>query len=976
MTLITRSISIYKRATQIVVPFCFILTGLSAQEEAESSDDVFEFSPFVVSGDSDGYLASSTMAGSRMKTSLKDVSSPVTVLTADFLDDIDATDINEALRFVPSVDDDNRGYNSLVNNPVSTRVRGFTQVFQSQNFFDSRVATDVYNTERIEVNRGPNAILFGVGAPGGLFTATTKNASFSENFGSSQSRFDTFDSWRFSVDYNQVLIDDKLAVRVAGMKQDKRGPLDPMSNDEERFYLALSSNIVDLENYDLRARYQFEYVNQSNNLGSFFTPVDFVTAWQDAGSPTYSSPDEVPAEERWPDGMQGVWSGSQLTPIMTGANEFSRMIALGNRPMAVQTKISTGQGTRLATPISHPVIPGTDTPIPLDINYQGPRFGTTVDAVTHTLFVEQTFFDKLHTELSYFYQEPDREWDRTNGGQWIFADVLEYFPDGSSNPNVGKLFTEGVIRVQDQHREIEVARLTAGYEWDFRESREWLGRHNLGLLLESSRSLLGLNDYVEVNMASQAHAANLTAGGNRIWRRNYLFNGNGDVFDPSASPGASSYSPLSGTVDNGSVKDPGTQFQTDLANFRIAGSETEIDSWVLSIQSFFLNNRVVTFAGVRGDDLVTNTLDLGAANAVRDRGIYPSWDNFPLVSGGGASLNDETVTWGVIGRILPNVGLFYNSSEVLALGDSRPDLFGNPNPISTGEGWDAGARFELLDGKLVGTITVFDTSQVNVPIYNTLGGQNGSNFNTFLDGLIELQALGSVPDLDYDSRKVTAVLPIDTHDNTANGLEFDITYNPTDNWRIAFKAAKQENTQSNVIEDSVRFANEFIYPLRGQLDGDLVLPTTNNTVDKFFSDLDAEVVREKFSREGVITPRLPEWQWNVVTNYRFTGGALQGFSTGGYIRYVGEKPATALLNADRSFTGEYVYGDERITLGLNIGYRKKISDKITMKLRLNVDNVFDNNDRDLQQANPLTGEIMWNRWTKGRTASLTAGFEF
>ena len=57
-----------------------------AQEDTSSSGDVFELSPFVVdaTGDS-GYYASSTLAGSRLNTSLQDVAASITVVTPELL---------------------------------------------------------------------------------------------------------------------------------------------------------------------------------------------------------------------------------------------------------------------------------------------------------------------------------------------------------------------------------------------------------------------------------------------------------------------------------------------------------------------------------------------------------------------------------------------------------------------------------------------------------------------------------------------------------------------------------------------------------------------------------------------------------------------------------------------------------------------------------------------------------------------------
>src|SRR3954469_10929805 len=57
-----------------------------------------ELSPFEVRTDKDtGYTATSTLAGSRLNTSLRDPPAAISVFTKEFLDDIGAINVTEAL---------------------------------------------------------------------------------------------------------------------------------------------------------------------------------------------------------------------------------------------------------------------------------------------------------------------------------------------------------------------------------------------------------------------------------------------------------------------------------------------------------------------------------------------------------------------------------------------------------------------------------------------------------------------------------------------------------------------------------------------------------------------------------------------------------------------------------------------------------------------------------------------------------------
>src|SRR5262249_40025800 len=83
---------------------------------------------------------------------------------------------------------------------------------------DVQYYRDLYNLERIEVLKGPNAMIFGRGGGGGVLNRVTKEAGFSplqelSLLGGS------FGNKRVTTDINQTLA-DKLAFRLNGMYED------------------------------------------------------------------------------------------------------------------------------------------------------------------------------------------------------------------------------------------------------------------------------------------------------------------------------------------------------------------------------------------------------------------------------------------------------------------------------------------------------------------------------------------------------------------------------------------------------------------------------------------------------------------------------------------------------------------------------------------------------------------------------------
>src|SRR5690242_5429634 len=85
--------------------------ALSAQttdpkkEEDAKEEKVLELSPFEVVGTKDtGYAASSSLAGSRLNTRLKDVASAISVVTPEFMKDTGSTNLQQILVYTTNTE--------------------------------------------------------------------------------------------------------------------------------------------------------------------------------------------------------------------------------------------------------------------------------------------------------------------------------------------------------------------------------------------------------------------------------------------------------------------------------------------------------------------------------------------------------------------------------------------------------------------------------------------------------------------------------------------------------------------------------------------------------------------------------------------------------------------------------------------------------------------------------------------------------
>ncbi len=163
---------------------------LAAQEDSEEKP-VFELSPFEVSSSTDkGYYASNAISGSRINVPIQDIPLTIEVVTSEFIEDTGATDLRSSLKYSAGLllQSQNDAYGAFdnfgaVNNPEaatgdkgesSFKIRGFVLDNTLRNGFRRKHATDTVNIDRIEVVRGPSALLYGVGNFGGIVNYITK----------------------------------------------------------------------------------------------------------------------------------------------------------------------------------------------------------------------------------------------------------------------------------------------------------------------------------------------------------------------------------------------------------------------------------------------------------------------------------------------------------------------------------------------------------------------------------------------------------------------------------------------------------------------------------------------------------------------------------------------------------------------------------------------------------------------------------
>ncbi|MES2579003.1 MAG: TonB-dependent siderophore receptor [Pseudomonadota bacterium] len=157
-----------------------------------------------------GYNAKKSSSSTRTDTELRDTPQSITVIPQDLIKDQSIQSISQAVQYVPGVQaaqgEGNR--DALIFRGNATTGDFFLDGLRD----DVQTYRDIYNTDRIEVLKGPNGMAFGRGGAGGAINRVSKQAGWtpiSELIAS----YGAYDQKRVAADYGQA-INDEIAFRV------------------------------------------------------------------------------------------------------------------------------------------------------------------------------------------------------------------------------------------------------------------------------------------------------------------------------------------------------------------------------------------------------------------------------------------------------------------------------------------------------------------------------------------------------------------------------------------------------------------------------------------------------------------------------------------------------------------------------------------------------------------------------------------
>ncbi|MDO8539556.1 MAG: hypothetical protein Q7S40_03885 [Opitutaceae bacterium] len=1110
-------------AAQVVAP--------DAPRSTPTSDEALVLSPFVVNSDTDiGYQATSTLAGTRLNTPLKDIGASISVYTKNFLDDIGATSSADLLIYATGMEAAGAGGNfsgastdinaTEVGNESqradpqqSSRTRGLAAPNFTRGFFVTSIAFDSYNTDTVTVSRGPNSLLFGVGSPAGVVDTSLIRADVRRNKNKVVMRYGNNDSVRGSVDFNRVLIDRKLAVRIAALHNKEEYNQRPAFEEQKRLYGALT--FEPYKSTSLRAN--FETGRTRANRPITVLPINAISdQWYAAGRPGYDwSFYDDPA--RNPNARTQT-AGSEFMGflISTGSTGGGKITTVFSSPSATEpafafkSSIPSGSGANQVQPaVFHPlvnrdlagdsitfggttnifnfpgaywtganVLPGQLPGLPpAGIKQQGftdfsvfdfrnrmidemSRQGNSFH--TFNIALEQRAWrDRVGIELAYDRQRIDarvrNSFFAQGGNSEIRVDPNVTLPTGEPNPNLGRPFVHYVQTPwRNSFSNRESMRATGYLKYDFKDMgpawSRWLGRHTLTALYEQN-TVEAVNytfSLVTDGPAAQSLNPNPSTDARRPVVIVYLGpsiigNNNPLQLEPIRIPQLRAGPTVAARYfeRSAAASDPGRFIDAPNSLFELnrAGSAQRevIKSQAVVLQSYWWQNQLVTTGGWRRDEdyfakesfaFVSNPADLNDPGKV-----HYGFNDFTFPSRPPPNAAKEILSYSAVLRwpqkllkLPAGFSVYFNESENFTPIGGRVDGYGVPLPSPQGRTKEYGFNVWTFDDKFSARVNWFETGVHGVSFSNAastnslFGGLLGAaeswateaNINPHLAAkaaadvellfspvpanfrqLYGFVVTGTAPNLGVAKSELAG--RGDTTDFNAEGIEFELVYNPTRNWRIMANVANQETVRTN----SLPFLKSHIarmlpvwkqlsgrpngrYPLNWQI-GD-PLPASILT---FGSYIDANVMlpfATALATEGSASAEQRKWRANLVTNYTFDRNAvlglnLKGWSLGGAVRWQDKigigYPSTR--NPDTSVNVDLqhpFYAPAETNVDAWVAYERKIwSDRIGWKINLNVRNIYGDADPIAIGVQPW-GAVATARLAPERRWYLTSTFSF
>jgi outer membrane receptor protein involved in Fe transport len=904
-----------------------------------------QLSVFEVTAEKDlGYAAATAMTGTRTNEKLENLPNSISVMTSEFLQDIAVNDFFDAVEFATNAENTYNG-NGTRGAVLGGRsgnqivIRGMASIRQLRDGFPWYMPQDIYNTERIEVSRGPGGLAYGDVDPGGIINIATKRANWART-AATQVRYDTFGTQRYSIDLNQPLKEQGLALRVNAIHGENENP-----QQRQGMELRGYAGAFRWEPFK-RHRTTIDVTYEHGDLHQGFSHVDLndQTAAYIRGTGT-SALDANPALA----GVQANGVGRRFIAPATGALHFMTLAdgvvynlqasaTAAFRHSVVVTGANVATGTDPQNPNRIPVVAVPQSMVPRYQDWGGPENGLNSVFHAHTIELKHAFSDRINLLLAYNGQQDDTTQVTTFGigstgtgqnNRAVFIDVNPEIPDPADPTRTRLIRNPRFEQYYVLHNPITI--------FDGHMIRNWRG-----VLVADPRLPWGITQrfvlsagyrresYYKDSFTRALSPEEMSRRGysgpaaeypnNRLNYAHYLSDGNGEA-----------------ALRNPSLPGITTDYRSHDSGGADARFDQSLTSGSMSIVGSYFKGRLHSSIGLSRDHWVQS-----ASGPER---VDPATGEFKFVDTAGNLIPNRgferidaplypfssqwatNQTYGAVWRALSWVSLSAGYFESTLFSDSfGRDLNGGALAPRNGEGHDFSLRLHPLGDRISANFTYFETVSEN----NSAGLAAGV--------AAELNPLLSQP---FSNNT-------DYRDRTSTGCEIEIVTNLNRQWTL--RATYGQNTTINT-----RF-----FPL---LQAKISEARATATARRIDPDDATQLSRDYLDSQEDAATRTLRTTAALTSRYSFMEGWLKGAAVGGSVRYVKGLDRTAVSVGGvevlpKSKTETYYI------VSPFVNYRRKVG-RATWTAQVNVNNAFD------EVTDQSTFGVRYPRWTEPRRIITT-----
>ena len=984
----------------------------SATSAASAAEDTAVIlNPFVVSTDANkGYYASETLSGTQLKSQVRDLANPITILTEEFMRDIGAVNYEEALEFLPSTQafkgdtSDPESVSSRTGTPFT--VRGFRSSSLTNNFFTSRIKVDNFNTETVTQSRGPNSLLFGLGSVGGGLDATNKLGRFNANSHSLDVRLDSEGSKRVSLDINRIIVPKKLALRFAALSTDQRTPREFQYMRRNSAYLNFT--LQPFKGATIHLNAETGRIDELNPRP--YQAYDSVSAW-------LNDP-RTPLQKANTIDLALVQSGTTaarnaarnlITGVSQGFSTTNYLVYIMNAPqLGVQNWNFKSRGSEAfvnglaqsQTSISGATrVPGVSFPLATVVSGPSDYFDTTYDKFSASW--QQQILEKTFVELAGAYETAeDEDWQPVSRGDYeVFIDNNYYLPSQLAvnnpdptkplNPYFGTPYVESNATLQNRSTTLKQYRATLTRQFDLSRIEPVKGLDFGKFTAVAFHYYRHLDSYFqqpeELTTNSVLATGVLADTQNQIRRRYYLTPGQPVSF-PAFLPSQAR------VTQTGNPAVPGSVFPTVSSAFAnrlnpVYAPETT-KSYAAIGQWELFSRRLILTGGLRRDDLSSKNFVFATDPVPR---LF-------LGKGQGAFAPEtkSSVTntnYGAVFKVTKWLDAFANTAtNTVGAGGTNYDVFNRTLPNQEGRGYDLGLRGFFFEDRVILKLNYFNnelTNRISNPLRDGAIGVEMARQNGFVERYLEGMVLNGFGSRVAGARRFADYpgngLWTDVESDLTEGYEVEATLNPTKQLRVLLNVSYNDSKLNSTYNFTRPWYEQYVKPVRDDavIRSVIANPTFNatRTIGDYITGIERRLNYHE-AQVGGARLRGTNWLVNVVGSYAFDQGPLKGTRVGASARWreaptIGYPERAGTFDVKNAFSGK----DSLVTDAfVSYAWRQRLRGQNTnWTVSLRVRNILD--DAEAAPASAVDNgsgraHILQRIYQTPRTYELSAGLKF